>query len=95
MVSFSRNLVVKSLADTETKIQTDTTETSRPIENPKYTPKLPVFGAAFLYDIQKYHSGDFFLSIEISIFDVFNKKARSLLKFLAREVPHFLGGQIF
>ena len=34
VVSFSRNLVVKSLADTETKIQTDTTETSRPIENP-------------------------------------------------------------
>ena len=34
VVSFSRNLVVKSLADTETKIQTDTTETLRPIENP-------------------------------------------------------------
>ena len=34
VVSFSRNLVVKSLADTETKIKTDTTETSRPIENP-------------------------------------------------------------
>ena len=39
VVSFSRNLVVKSLADTETKIRTDTTETSRPIENPSYALK--------------------------------------------------------
>ena len=52
MVSFSRNLVVKSLADTETKIQTETTETSRPIENPRGgrppDPPLPAYGIYLL-----------------------------------------------
>ena len=64
----------------------------------KYTPKMPVFGAAIqqnIHNLQKDYAGGsrrkfFLMSIEISIFDVFtNKKSQVSAQIFGKGVPHF------